>query len=85
MNIKCKIVILVTTLSSSGIITFHKHSFGILEPSKEDINITYKIGNALKLIGKDYLDNLIIDCKGDLFLLQTNIQDSESIKCKKGG
>lgn len=46
--------------NASQIIIAHNHPSGEPNPSKEDINITKRLGEAGKLIGIDMLDHIII-------------------------
>lgn len=46
--------------SSAAIVICHNHPSGDPTPSKEDINITYRLKECGKLLGIDLLDHLII-------------------------
>jgi DNA repair protein RadC len=48
----------------SNVILFHNHPSGNLKPSKEDINITKKVKDALKLFDIKLLDHLILSKDG---------------------
>ena len=48
---------------ASGVIIFHNHPSGNLEPSASDLQITKKIKDALNLVEINLLDHLIITSK----------------------
>lgn len=50
--------------NSASIIMFHNHPSGETEASKEDINITYRIKEAGKIIGINLIDHIIIGSNG---------------------
>ncbi len=49
--------------NASAVLLIHNHPSGILEPSKEDIDLTERIVSAGKILGIDVLDHLIIGTK----------------------
>lgn len=70
--------------SASSIILMHNHPSGNPKPSKEDINITYEIVQAGRLLDIPVIDHIII--AGDefsSFRLLGYIQDEEDRKLKK--
>lgn len=50
--------------NSASIIMFHNHPSGETEALKEDINITYRIKEAGKIIGINLIDHIIIGSNG---------------------
>lgn len=49
--------------NASAVLLIHNHPSGILEPSKEDIDLTERMVSAGKILGIDVLDHLIIGTK----------------------
>lgn len=49
---------------SSGVILVHNHPSGNLSPSSNDLNMTTKVKNALKLFDINLIDSLIISNDG---------------------
>ena len=49
--------------NASAVLLIHNHPSGILEPSKEDIDLTERMVSAGKVLGIDVLDHLIIGTK----------------------
>lgn len=49
---------------SSGVILVHNHPSGNLSPSSNDLNLTTKVKNALKLLDINLIDSLIISTNG---------------------
>jgi DNA repair protein RadC len=47
-------------LNAKAVILSHNHPSGNLKPSKADIDLTYKIKDALKLLEIDLLDHVIV-------------------------
>jgi len=57
--------------SSASLILLHNHPSGNPKPSKEDISITKRLGEAGKIIGIEVLDHIIIG-DGEYFSLKEN-------------
>lgn len=51
---------LILKFSTSGVIISHTHTSGNAKPSKKDIDFTRKIALALKVLGIELLDHIII-------------------------
>ena len=56
---------------SDKVALVHNHPSGILEPSKEDINITITTGKLLKLFNIELIDHVIVSEKNYLSILFT--------------
>lgn len=71
--------VLGINLVSLGIVLVHNHPSGETKPSKEDLEITKRIGEAGRLLGIEVIDHLIV---GDKFFsfLENNLLDK-----RKGG
>lgn len=59
--------------NSASIILAHNHPSGILEPSKEDINITKRINEVGKIIGITLYDHIIVSNLGYCSLKQKGV------------
>ena len=61
VNIAMKDVLTEAVKSSAPkIILVHNHPSGISTPSKQDLEVTYKLENATKLLGIQLLDHIVI-------------------------
>jgi DNA repair protein RadC len=61
--------------NAAGLILAHCHPSGQPEPSKEDVSITKKLGEAGKLMGIPVLDHLIIHDHGYTSLAERGLMD----------
>ncbi len=59
-----QIALLVLTLNGTGVVTIHNHPSGNLKVSKEDTEIASRIKTLLELLGKKYIDNIILGLRG---------------------
>ena len=68
--------------NASAVLLIHNHPSGILEPSKEDIDLTERMVSAGKILGIDVLDHLIIGTKERSY---TSLRELGSLKKEAGG
>lgn len=66
-------------LNASGLILVHNHPSGETRPSKEDLEITRRIGEAGRLLGIEVIDHLIV---GDKFF---SFLENNLLARQKGG
>ena len=62
---------------SDKVALVHNHPSGILEPSKEDINITITTGKLLKLFNIELIDHVIVSEKNYLSIFSERMIDKE--------
>ncbi|MCX8085033.1 MAG: DNA repair protein RadC [Calditerrivibrio sp.] len=68
-----EIVEYAITNKAVGVIIAHNHPSGTLNPSKEDIDITKKIKDALKLVEIELYDHIIVTAHGYISFLEKNL------------
>ena len=56
---------------ASALIIAHNHPSGNLQPSKEDVEITRKVGDAARVLGIRLLDHIIFSRKGHYSFLES--------------
>jgi DNA repair protein RadC len=56
--------------SSASIIVAHNHPSGKNKPSKEDLDLTYRIKEAGNILGIDVLDHIIVSLEGYYSMLE---------------
>ena len=49
---------------AAGVVIAHNHPSGWLEPSSDDIYLTENVGQAMKVLGLELLDHIIISANG---------------------
>jgi len=75
----------VSELGVAAVLLAHNHPSGDTAPSKEDIQMTTKIGIVMKLIDCRLLDHLIISTSGNgkyLSMRETRDYNENIIKCR---
>lgn len=64
---------------AASIIVLHNHPGGTLKPSKQDLEITYRLKETGKIIGIELIDHLIIT-KDDYLSIGVSIEQIEDLK-----
>lgn len=59
--------------SAASVVLVHNHPSGNPEPSEEDLNLTYRLVQAGKLVGIHVLDHVIIGRRGIVSLRARNV------------
>jgi DNA repair protein RadC len=62
-------------LDAVGLILFHTHPSGDLEPSRDDLDLTRRLVRGGQVIGVDVLDHFIFTCDGRWISLRTSRSD----------
>ena len=61
--------------NAAAVIFIHNHPSGLIEPSKDDLEITYRLINAADILGIKVFDHIIFGSKGKHF----SFKDSKMI------